>query len=174
MTYTTAHCNAGSLLHGARPGIDPIPTSSWTLVGFFPAVPQRELCHFSIIYHSISTRLSVLAKITADNEKLWLSEKQCQGDFEMHFFKSYIWSGEVTAIPGLEGTSDSKYYCLFFLSIPPSPFPFSVSPLFPVKWPKLVSFTSGKTTHELEGRTRLTGSEAIFPRYLDKREVDIY
>ena len=31
-TYTTAHSNAGSLTHWARPGIE--PTSSWMLVGF--------------------------------------------------------------------------------------------------------------------------------------------
>ena len=32
-TYTTAHGNARSLTHWARPGIE--PTSSWLLVGFF-------------------------------------------------------------------------------------------------------------------------------------------
>ena len=31
-TYTTAHSNAGSLTHWARPGIE--PTTSWFLVGF--------------------------------------------------------------------------------------------------------------------------------------------
>ena len=30
--YTTAHGNAGSLTHGARPGIE--PASSWILDGF--------------------------------------------------------------------------------------------------------------------------------------------
>ena len=37
----TAHGNAGSLTHWARPGIE--PTTSWFLVGFVSAVPQREL-----------------------------------------------------------------------------------------------------------------------------------
>ena len=32
MTYTTAHGNAGSLTHWARPGVK--PSSSWMLVGF--------------------------------------------------------------------------------------------------------------------------------------------
>ena len=41
-TYPTAHSNAGSLTHfWVRPGIK--PTSSWMLVGFISAVPQREL-----------------------------------------------------------------------------------------------------------------------------------
>ena len=31
-TYTTAHSNAGSLTHWARPGIEPV--SSWILIGF--------------------------------------------------------------------------------------------------------------------------------------------
>ena len=41
VTYTTAHGNAISLAHGVRPGIQ--TTSSWILVGFISAVPQREL-----------------------------------------------------------------------------------------------------------------------------------
>ena len=41
LTYTTAHGNARSLTHGARPGIK--PEISWFLVGFVSAVPQREL-----------------------------------------------------------------------------------------------------------------------------------
>ena len=39
-TYTTAHVNARSLTHWARPGIE--PTTSWFWVGFISAVPQRE------------------------------------------------------------------------------------------------------------------------------------
>ena len=35
--YTTAHCNAGSLTHWARPGIE--PASSWILVRFVSAEP---------------------------------------------------------------------------------------------------------------------------------------
>ena len=41
MTYTTAHGNAGSLTHWARPGIKP-PTSRF-LVGFVSPAPQQEL-----------------------------------------------------------------------------------------------------------------------------------
>ena len=40
-TYTTAQGNAGSLTHWVEPGIK--PTSSWMLVGFVSAEPQREL-----------------------------------------------------------------------------------------------------------------------------------
>ena len=39
--YTTAHVNARSLSHWARPRME--PESSWTLVGFVTAEPQREL-----------------------------------------------------------------------------------------------------------------------------------
>ena len=43
-TYTTAQGNAGSLIHWARPGIE--PASSWMLVRFVFAEPQRELPHY--------------------------------------------------------------------------------------------------------------------------------
>ena len=39
--YTTAHDNARSPPHGARPGIE--PASSWILVGYISTVPQQEL-----------------------------------------------------------------------------------------------------------------------------------
>ena len=41
VTYSTSHCNARSLTHWARPGIE--PTSSWILVGFITTEPQQEL-----------------------------------------------------------------------------------------------------------------------------------
>ena len=40
-TYTTAHSNAESLTHWARPGIE--PETSWFLVGFVSAAPLWEL-----------------------------------------------------------------------------------------------------------------------------------
>ena len=40
-SYTTAHSNAGSLIHWARPGMEPAP--SWFLVGFVSAAPWWEL-----------------------------------------------------------------------------------------------------------------------------------
>ena len=40
-TYTTAHCNAGSLTRWSRPGIE--PTSSWIPVRFVSTPPQQEL-----------------------------------------------------------------------------------------------------------------------------------
>ena len=43
VTYTTARSKAGSLTHWTRPGIKPASTSSWILVGFVTAEPQREL-----------------------------------------------------------------------------------------------------------------------------------
>ena len=45
VTHTTAHGNAGSLTHWARPGIK--PTTSWFLNGFISAVPQQELLEFA-------------------------------------------------------------------------------------------------------------------------------
>ena len=59
MTYTTAHCNARSLTHWARPGVQ--PTSSWILVDLFPLchsrnspgkILNREIC--SLIYSFLS------------------------------------------------------------------------------------------------------------------------
>ena len=41
VTYTTAHGNAGSLTHWARPGIEPI--STWMLVKFISTEPRQEL-----------------------------------------------------------------------------------------------------------------------------------
>ena len=47
-TYAAAHGHAGSLTHGARPGIH--PATSWFLVGFVSAAPPRELlCSFSVV-----------------------------------------------------------------------------------------------------------------------------
>ena len=41
MTYITAHGNARSLTHGARPGIELV--SSWILVEFITTGPHQEL-----------------------------------------------------------------------------------------------------------------------------------
>ena len=43
-TYTTVHSNASSLTQWVRPGIE--STTSWFLLGFLSAVPQRELQDF--------------------------------------------------------------------------------------------------------------------------------
>ena len=48
-TYTTAHGNAGSPTHWAGPVIE--PTSSWMLVRFVSAVPQRELLNTQFWLH---------------------------------------------------------------------------------------------------------------------------
>ena len=40
LAYTTAHSNAGSLIHWARAGIE--PETSWILVRFVTTEPQRE------------------------------------------------------------------------------------------------------------------------------------
>ena len=45
VTYTTAHGNAGSLTHWARPGVK--PATSWFLVGFVSAAPRWELHEFT-------------------------------------------------------------------------------------------------------------------------------
>ena len=44
VTYTTAHSNAGSLTHWARPEIE--PTTSWFLVGFISMAPRWELPNY--------------------------------------------------------------------------------------------------------------------------------
>ena len=48
MTYTTAHDNARSLTHWARPGSE--PATSWFLIGFTSAAPWLELHHWIIFY----------------------------------------------------------------------------------------------------------------------------
>ena len=45
-----SHSKAGSLTHGARPGIK--PASSWLLVGFVTTEPQCELLHFLKLKYS--------------------------------------------------------------------------------------------------------------------------
>ena len=49
-TYTTAHSNAGSSTHCARPGIE--PATSWFLVGLVSAAPRQELhpLTFSLLF----------------------------------------------------------------------------------------------------------------------------
>ena len=48
VTHTTAHGNARSLTHWARPGFK--PTSSWILVGFVTCWAARGTPHFNTIY----------------------------------------------------------------------------------------------------------------------------
>ena len=48
VTYTESHSNVGSLTHWVGPGIK--PASSWILLRFVTAEPQRELLHFLLIY----------------------------------------------------------------------------------------------------------------------------
>ena len=57
VTYITTHNNAGSLTHGARPGIK--PSTSWFLVGFVSTEPRRELL-FGIIGMHFSTAFSCI------------------------------------------------------------------------------------------------------------------
>jgi len=59
VTCTTAHSNAGSLTHGARPGIK--PASSWILVGLVTTEPQWDLSvhYLESVIHSLSLLGSV-------------------------------------------------------------------------------------------------------------------
>ena len=51
VTYTTAHGNAGSLTHQARPGIE--PATSWFIVRFISAAPQWKLLPFgNLLMHA--------------------------------------------------------------------------------------------------------------------------
>ena len=55
-THTTAHGNARSLTHRARPGIR--LATSWFPVGFVSAAPQQELLEF-LISKKVSTELNL-------------------------------------------------------------------------------------------------------------------
>ena len=64
VTYTTAHSNAGSLAHRARPRIE--PTTSWFLVGFFnhwatTGTPRRGLFLISCLRTEEGSRLHAWA-----------------------------------------------------------------------------------------------------------------
>ena len=54
-TYTTAHGNAGSLTHWARPGIE--PASSWMLIRFVSTSPQKEFPYFILFYFILNQQL---------------------------------------------------------------------------------------------------------------------
>ena len=59
-----SHSNAGSLTHSSRPGIEPV--SSWTLVRFITAEPQRELQEFGFNHMNTASACS-LENFTATN-----------------------------------------------------------------------------------------------------------
>ena len=79
--YTTAHGNAKSLTHWARPGIK--STSSWILVGFVSAAPQWELPklykrgHWHCQYWELHFHIAqwFLCPILKLFELMWLNEK---------------------------------------------------------------------------------------------------
>ena len=62
MTHTTAHGNAGSLTHGARPGIE--PASSCILVGFVSAAPRRELPDVLLGWWTLFGRSLLVSRVT--------------------------------------------------------------------------------------------------------------
>ena len=94
-TCTTAHSNAASLTHWARPGIQ--PETSWLLVGFFSTVLQWELlwCMFSDktvawkfpLWHNgmdgflraLGHRLDPLAQHSALRIQLWYRQQLLLG-----------------------------------------------------------------------------------------------
>ena len=59
-THTTAHSNAGSPTHWARPGIEPM--SSWLLGRFISAAPQQELPVLDFFERESGSRWKVLGK----------------------------------------------------------------------------------------------------------------
>ena len=73
-TYTTAHSNARSLTHWARPGIK--PAFSWLLVRFISTEQRRELQH-SLWYKLVHKALPDLAL----GRKKSLIRKVCSLDF---------------------------------------------------------------------------------------------
>ena len=64
LNYSTAHGNAGSLTHWAKPGIK--PASSWILVRLISAVPQWEIPLWVFLDQKISRR-----KICRCSGKWW-------------------------------------------------------------------------------------------------------
>ena len=79
VTFSTAHSNAGSFTHWARPGIE--PASSWMLLIFVPyAEPQQELPYL----HFCSRRLSLDNRyylITALSQIQWIYSQICRTSF---------------------------------------------------------------------------------------------
>ena len=65
-TYTTAHSNARSLTHSARPGIELV--SLWMLVRFLSAKPRWELWMF---YISTDTLFTSFMNSWEDNAKIY-------------------------------------------------------------------------------------------------------
>ena len=57
-TYSTAHRNARSPTHWARPGIK--PTSSWIPVGFVSAEPKWELLQWEVLKNCLQTLSNVI------------------------------------------------------------------------------------------------------------------
>ena len=76
VTYTTVHDNARSLTQWARPRIK--TATSWLLVGFISAVPQRELPHLFFFFFffnvdfNTSTLWSVVQPKPSDSMRILL------------------------------------------------------------------------------------------------------
>ena len=61
VTYATAHCNAGSLTHWLRPGIE--SASSWMLVRFVSAEPRQELPFTSFYFRNRNKDFTKIIKL---------------------------------------------------------------------------------------------------------------
>ena len=68
-TYTTAHGNARSLTHGARPGIE--PKSSWLLAGFITTKPWWELLCCASLFESLFFFLSLFRAASTEYGGSW-------------------------------------------------------------------------------------------------------
>ena len=69
VTYTTAHGNTRSLIHWARPGIE--PASSWILVKFVSTEPQQELWQFFPFKHWLPPPPAPHCPLSFDFQDLW-------------------------------------------------------------------------------------------------------
>ena len=67
--YTTAHGNAKSLTHWARPGIEPV--SSWILVRFFSAEPWWELRVLQILFSVFFGRIAQILHLYSITFVTW-------------------------------------------------------------------------------------------------------
>ena len=85
-TYTTAHSNARSATHEARPGIE--PTTSWFPGGFISAVPLQELlfCCCCCFNWSTVDAQRYLSGIEQSDSDIYLCVCVCVCVFFFRFF----------------------------------------------------------------------------------------
>ena len=87
VTYTTAHCNAGSLTHWARPGIEPV--SSWMLVRFISLEPWQEL-HMLVTFWLVPMCLEINL-LSCSPILIWAVFGSDSGSWRLLYFHPIYW-----------------------------------------------------------------------------------